>query len=83
VRRHANRALTGFKKADPVRRAEGSPPEGEGRIGPGRMASVGSRFLTELLNPKEVAKDVSNVGRSYLDMLSAFNTFLYQRSPEE
>ena len=83
MRRHANRALTGFKKADPVRRAEGSPPEGEGRIGPGRMASVGSRFLTELLNPKEVAKDVSNVGRSYLDMLSAFNTFLYQRSPEE
>jgi hypothetical protein len=75
--RHAKRYMAG------VRRAEGSPPEGEGRVGPGRMASVGSRFISELFNPKKAAEDVENVGRSYLDMLSAYNTFLYQRSPEE
>lgn len=66
-----------------MRRADGSPPRGEGKIGPGKMASVGSRFVSELLNPKKAGKDVENVGRSYLDMLSAYNTFLYQRSPEE
>ena len=81
--KHANKALKKFKKADAVRRAEGSPPEGEGRVGPGRMASVGSRFISELFNPVEAGKDVANVGRSYLDLLSAYNTFLYQRSPEE
>lgn len=75
--RNAKRYMAG------VRRAEGSPPEGEGRVGPGRMASVGSRFISELFNPKKAAEDVENVGRSYLDMLSAYNTFLYQRSPEE
>jgi hypothetical protein len=47
------------------------------------MTSVGSRFISELFNPKKAAEDVENVGRSYLDMLSAYNTFLYKQSPEE
>jgi hypothetical protein len=81
--RKAKQYLSGVKKVGVVRRAEGSPPRGEGKVGPGKMTSVGSRFISELFNPKKAAEDVENVGRSYLDMLSAYNTFLYKQSPEE
>ena len=81
--RNAGKYLKRFDKANAVRRAEGSPPRGEGRMGPGRMAETGARFLGELFNPVKAGEDVQNVGRSYLDMLSAYNELLYQRSPEE
>jgi len=47
------------------------------------MAETGARFFGELFNPVKAGEDVQNVGRSYLDLLSAYNEFLYQRSPEE